>query len=90
MRVLTINELMRLTRIELCALAARITNASCRHSRKARPTAPTRIHQPAQHPLGSWRGATSRPSRAKPLPDTGRGRDGPICFMRASAANSAS
>jgi hypothetical protein len=27
MRVLTINELMRLTRIELCALAAQITNA---------------------------------------------------------------
>jgi hypothetical protein len=27
MRVLTINELMRLTRIELCALAARVTNA---------------------------------------------------------------
>jgi hypothetical protein len=27
MQVLTINELMRLTRIELCDLAARITNA---------------------------------------------------------------
>jgi hypothetical protein len=27
MQVLTITELMRLTRIELCALAARITNA---------------------------------------------------------------
>jgi len=27
MRVLTINELMRLTRIELCALAAQMTNA---------------------------------------------------------------
>jgi hypothetical protein len=27
MRVLTLNELMRLTRIELCGLAARITNA---------------------------------------------------------------
>jgi hypothetical protein len=26
MRVLTINELMRLTRIELCALLARVTN----------------------------------------------------------------
>ena len=39
MRVLTINELMRLTRIELCDLAAADHKRAAGPSRKARPNA---------------------------------------------------
>ena len=49
MRVLTINELWRLTRIELSNLARRIT-AELRHSRRLAGTR-QRAYQPAQHPL---------------------------------------
>jgi hypothetical protein len=66
MRVLTINELMRLTRTELCALAARITAElpTFREAhRSARPLASTYATS-----ASSSRDATSRPSRAMSLP----------------------
>lgn len=49
MRVLTLNELMRLTRIELCAFAAQIT-AALPTFRDGIAPAHRGIHQPAQHP----------------------------------------
>ena len=50
MRVLTINELLRLTRIELCDLAQRITNELPTFP-EGSPERAQRAHQPAQHPL---------------------------------------
>ena len=52
MRVLTINELMRLTRKELCDLAARITAALPHYAGRIGGTR-QRADQSAQHPLGA-------------------------------------
>ena len=51
MRVLTINELMRLTRIELCDLAQRITNELPTFPEGSPEQLTPRAYQPAQHPL---------------------------------------
>jgi hypothetical protein len=67
MRVLTINELMRLTRTELCGLAVRIT-AELPTYRKRLATAYRRVHHPSGTSAGSWRSATCRPSRCRCKP----------------------
>ena len=59
MRVLTITELLRLTRKELCDLAARITADLAPLSRGIGRTR-QRCHQPAQHPLVLSPGGISR------------------------------
>jgi hypothetical protein len=79
MRVLTIFELMRLSRIELCGLLRR-SPTCCRTSPKAPPNA-----KPRTSTCGTsgpfWPGATSRPSETAPLPVfTGGG----ICRSRDS------
>ena len=58
MRVLTINELMRMTRKELCDLAAQIT-ALLRHYREGSPDGTTRSSTCATS-AGLWRGEVRR------------------------------
>ena len=73
MRVLTINELMRLTRIELCGLAAADHSRAAGTSAKARRSA-QRASSPCATSAGFLRSATYLPSRATPLPvRAGRG-----------------
>ena len=68
MRVLTINELMRMTRKELCGLAAHIS-AGFRPTAKDRPAAPRRSSTCATF-AGLWRADDQNP--AKPLPSPKR------------------
>ena len=60
MRVLTINELLRMTRMELCGLAAQIAG-ELRYFPKAHPSGTTRSSTCATS-AGLWRGVTCLPS----------------------------
>jgi hypothetical protein len=74
MRVLTIIELMRLSKIELCDLAAKITNLlpDFPEGSAEREVA----HQPAQHPDGLSAARLFAVTRAVPPPPVRAGRRG--------------
>ena len=77
MQVLTLNELMRLTRTELCGLAARITN-DLPEFPEGSPERANALRQPAQHPPRPGAARLLAVAAAKPLP---------VCAGRGSAAS---